>query len=117
MKINSFLVFTVILFCYSFKVNAQQAFTVHVVPSSISSAPAVHSGAFALRDGKWIFIGGRLDGIHSMQGGSAFPLFSRNDSIFVVDPFLDTCYAASAHQFPAYLFEALCSTNMEYYQD
>src|SRR4051794_20968721 len=82
--------------------DAQQAFTVHVVPTSITAVPAVHSGAFAMRNSKWIFIGGRLEGLHDMQGGQAFPVQGRNDSIFVVNPGQNTYQAVSAHQLPQY---------------
>jgi hypothetical protein len=96
---------------------SQQPFTVHVIPSAITAVPAIHSGAFASRGNKWIFIGGRRDGLHIMQAGSAFPTSQRNDSIFIVDPIANTYQAVSARQFPAYTWEALCSSNMQYIQD
>src|SRR5205085_474417 len=96
---------------------SQQPFTVHVVPSAITAVPAIHSGAFASRGGKWIFVGGRRDGLHIMQAGSAFPTSQRNDSIFVVDPVANSYQAVSSRQFPAYTWEAMCSSNMQYFQD
>ena len=96
---------------------SQQAFTVHVVPSAITAVPGIHSGAFANHSGKWIFIGGRIDGIHTMQANMAFPTSGRNDSIFIVDPDLNLYTAVSATSLPRSIYEALCSSNMEYYQD
>ncbi len=96
---------------------SQQAFTVHVVPSAITAVPGIHSGAFANHSGKWIFIGGRIDGIHTMQANMAFPTSGRNDSIFIVDPVLNTYEAVSATTLTGLMYEALCSSNMEYFQD
>jgi hypothetical protein len=95
----------------------QQAFTVHVLPSVISAVPPVHSGALAIRNGKWIFIGGRIDGMHIMQANMAFPGFGKNDSVFVVDPVSNTYVAANLQQLPALVKDALTSANMEYIQN
>src|SRR6266571_2244546 len=75
--------FFILLVNYS---SAQQNFSVSVVPSPITAVPAIHSCAFAEWNGKWIFIGGRKDGLHNFGGGVAFDVFGRNDSAFVVDP-------------------------------
>jgi hypothetical protein len=117
MKQLIFILFLLLIFIagnYSF---AQQPFTVHIVPSTITAVPAIHSGALATRGGKWIFIGGRRDGLHIMQAGSAFPKNLRNDSIYVVDPLMNNYKAASITSLPKITWEALSSTNMEYYQD
>jgi Secretion system C-terminal sorting domain len=114
-KIN--LVALIFLFFVFSVSNAQEIFSIHVVPSSITAAPAIHSGAFAVKNGKWIFIGGRRDGMHIMQAGSAFPVNNRNDSIFIVDPAANSYESVSAQPLPRFMFEALCSSNMQYYQD
>ena len=116
MKNNLFRL-TFIVFYLPFLSFSQQAFTVHVVPSSITAAPAAHSGAFALRDGQWFFIGGRSDGMHIMQASQAFPVQLRNDSVFIVDPTANSYKAVSAKQLPGFLFEALCSANMQFFQN
>lgn len=95
---------------------AQQPFGVHIVPSSITAAPAVHSGAYAVRNGYWIFIGGRRDGVHNMQANTAFPFYNRNDSIYVVDPVANTYRSASAQALPGSVFGAICSANMQHVQ-
>lgn len=98
-------------------IKGQQNFNVHIQPSSITNAPAIHSGAFASHNGKWIFIGGRIDGLHIMQANQAFPFYGRNDSVFVVDPIANTIVAASVAQLPAIMFEPLCSSNMQSFQE
>jgi len=116
MKRNSGLL-AAILFLFHAGLFAQDVFTVHLVPSTIQSIPAMHSGAFATWNSKWIFIGGRLDGLHIMQANSAFPTFHRNDSIFVIDPVTDTRWSADATTIPPAIFDAISSSNMEYGQD
>lgn len=96
---------------------AQQSFDIHIQPSALTSAPAIHSGAFAVHNGKWIFLGGRIDGLHIMQANQAFPTFGRNDSVFIVDPVTDTYQAASIAQLPFITYEALGSANMQSYQN
>ncbi len=98
-------------------VNAQQNFDIHVQPSTVTNAPAIHSGAFAVHNGKWIFLGGRIDGLHIMQANQAFGTFGRNDSVFVFDPVANTRMAASVTQLPFIMYEALGSSNMESFQD
>ena len=104
-------------FILSYQLKAQDAFTIHVVPSSITAAPAIHSGAFAMYHGKWIFVGGRIDGLHVMQPNQAFPFYGRNDSVFVVDPILNSYQAANITSLPFILYEALSSSNMQYHQE
>ncbi len=103
---------------FSFQISkAQENFDIHIQHSTITSAPAIHSGAFAVHNGKWIFLGGRIDGLHIMQANQAFPSYGRNDSVFIVDPVANTSVAASLTQLPFIMFEALGSSNMEYYQN
>lgn len=98
-------------------INAQQNFDIHIQPSNITSAPAIHSGAFASYNGKWIFLGGRIDGLHIMQANQAFPFYGRNDSVFVVDPIANTTVSASVAQLPFIMYEPIASSNMQSFQN
>lgn len=95
---------------------AQQPFAIGLQASTIS-VPATHSGAFAERNGKWIFIGGRIDGVHIMQAMMAFPVYGKNDSIYVVDPATNTRYSADATTLPNAIYEAITSSNMQFIQN
>ena len=97
--------------------NAQLNFEIHIQPSTITNAPAIHSGAFAVHNGKWIFLGGRIDGLHIMQANQAFPFYGRNDSVFVVDPLANTTVAATIAQLPFTMYEPIASSNMQSFQD
>jgi hypothetical protein len=109
---NLFLAFC--LFIAANTTNAQQQFSVSINPSPITAVPATHSGAFAEWNDKWIFIGGRKDGLHAFNGGSAFDVFDRNDSAFVVDPVSNIRWSSSLTVLSPMLYEAVCSANLEY---
>jgi hypothetical protein len=106
-----------VLVAFSFFADAQEQFTVSISPAALTSVPALHSGAFTEWNGKWIFIGGRIDGLHNFQAGQAFDAFSRNDSVFVVDPANNTHTSASLSTLYHSMYEAICSSNMEYYRE
>ena len=97
-------------------VFGQQPFAVYLQPS-VLNIPATHSGAFASRNGKWFFIGGRIDGLHIMQAMQAFPAYGRNDSIYIVDPVLNTHVSLDATLLAPDIYQAVTSSNMQYYQD
>lgn len=96
--------------------SGQQPFAVNIQPAGIYGPP-IHSGAFAVWDGKWIFIGGRIDGLHIMQAMQAFPAYGKNDSIYVVDPVLNTYTTLDATALLPDVYQAVTSSNMEFYQD
>lgn len=96
---------------------AQQNFKIKVQPSAITAVPPVHSGSFASYNGKWIFIGGRTNGLHGFLPPFAFPSSGINDSVFIVDPFLNTRISASLSILPDTIREQLSSSNPQYFQD
>lgn len=111
------LLFILIFSGIPFLLVAQQNFGISIQTSSVTAMPPVHSGAFAVANGKWIFVGGRIDGLHLMQSNQAFPPHGRNDSIYVVDPNTNVAQAVDASQLPVSVYEAICSANMQFYQD
>lgn len=87
------------------------------VPVSLSGFPGLHSFAFGQHEGKWLIIGGRLDGIHARQAFAAFPESANNREIFVIDIQASKLWKASVDGLPVNLKEQLQSTNMNFYQD
>jgi hypothetical protein len=98
-----------------FVLPAQQRFTLRLVPSTLTSAPAVHSGAFGEYNGKWFFIGGRKNGIHGFQPPFAFPTSGVNSNIYIVDPATDQSWSADAFTLSDSIREPITSSNMEFY--
>jgi hypothetical protein len=95
-------------------------FTVHLTPVAVSGMPGVQSFASAHYGGKWLIVGGRLDGLHKPSGpgmgGSAFPVSHNNNELIVVDPATQQKWSASLTSFPADIREQLSSTNTQYIQ-
>ncbi len=112
-----FLVFlTLIIFCgkNSF---AQQQFTVDIEEITVPNFPAFHSGAYAELNGKWIFIGGRTNGLHGFHTGDGFPFFGINNTIYVVDIITQDIFSYSADSLSENIREAITSSNMQFYQN
>src|SRR5262245_51506112 len=71
---------------------AMLPFQVDLVEVRFPGAPALHSFAAAEYKGKWLFIGGRTNGIHSFDPLpiNNFPPALANHWVWVVDPILST---------------------------
>lgn len=104
---------------FSLVLTAQNNFNYSVQLDSvaITNLPGVHSFAFAQHNGKWLIIGGRLDGIHARQPFNAFPQTQNNQNILVIDPVNQQFWSSSVGVLPTNLKEQLQSTNMNFYQD
>lgn len=63
-------------------------FDIAIRQSSFVLPAGIHSGSMAVYHGKWIFIGGRTNGLHGFDvpGVNNFPVSKQNILIFVVDP-------------------------------
>ena len=99
------------------EINAQEQFTVQIEPLTITNAPNVHSFSFGkTSDGKWVVLGGRIDGLHQRQPFAAFQVNDNNKSVYVIDPVANQTWSTSISVLQASLFEQLQSTNQEFYQ-
>src|SRR5438876_12005356 len=73
---------------------AQAPFTLEVEQASIPNAPKIHSFAFAQANGKWLFIGGRINGLHGIFTiGTNFEPKYENKYVWVVDPVSGQVYS------------------------
>ncbi|MCH8554367.1 MAG: T9SS type A sorting domain-containing protein [Schleiferiaceae bacterium] len=109
----------ILLFVFSFAGVAQQVapFEVVVAPVSLNQMPGIHSFAFAQHNGKWLLIGGRLDGLHARQPFNAFNAANSNTNLYVFDPTTDSVWSASVSALPTQFSEQLQSTNMNFHQE
>ncbi len=102
-------------FLVPFFLNAQ--FTLKVFPSStLNSTPAIHSGAFTEYNGKWVFIGGRKNGLHGFLPPFAFPTSGVNNMVWVVDPLTNQSWSSAVDSLSVNLREAVGSSNMQFYR-
>ncbi len=67
--------------------SGQVPFQIQLTPLTVPDAPALQSAASAEYGGKWLFIGGRTDGLHGMVPlVNNFPPKYQNKNIIVIDP-------------------------------
>jgi len=113
---NSFTLALLLLFSF---LTAQNNFDyqVQLTPITVPNLPGLHSYAFGQNAGKWLIIGGRLDGIHARQPFNAFPSSNNNTTIYVVDINTLQLWSASLSTLAVGLQEQLQSTNMNFHQD
>lgn len=84
----------------------------------IPNAPAIHSFAFAESNGRWLFIGGRTNGLHGFNAVNSFPKQFSNIYIYVVDPLANITYSRSIFtDLPFAFADQLRSANMQSFQD
>lgn len=106
------------LLIFSLSAFSQTApFNVHMEPMNISGLGGLQSFAWGQHNGKWLIIGGRLDGLHRRQPFAAFDAAGHNNQLIVVDPVAQQKWSAPVSSLPIGLQEQLSSTNMEFYQE
>jgi hypothetical protein len=96
----------------------QDTFNRNVVfePIEIADLPGLHSYSAAQHDGKWLVIGGRLDGLHARQPFASFPESQNNTDVYVIDPVNLEFWSASVNVLPVAIAEQMQSTNMCFHQ-
>lgn len=98
--------------------SQSEPYTIELEQVNLPGSPAIHSFAFAQSNGKWLFIGGRINGLHGFDAGTAFPKQYSNKNIFVVNPSTSQTWSRSIFTDLNYLVaDPLRSTNMQFYQD
>lgn len=82
-----------------------------------TTIPGLHSFAFAQAGDKWLFIGGRTNGLHGLNSNSGFPPEYKNDAAIVIDTTTWNFYRADLNQLPKNIADPMRSTNMQYIQN
>lgn len=98
---------------------AQSApYTIEVEQVLMPNAPKLHSFAFAQSGGKWLFIGGRFNGLHGFSLGISFPPKYQNRYAWVVDPSTGQTWSVNLYSsLSISKADPLRSMNMQFYQD
>ena len=89
---------------------------VELEPITIKNLKGVQSFAFGQANGKWLIIGGRIDGLHRRQPFAAFSPDGNNQELVVIDPVQGKKWSSSFSVLPVNIQEQLSSTNMQFYQ-
>jgi len=92
-------------------------FNIQLQPLSVPGTGGLQSFAYGQHGGKWLLIGGRLDGLHRRQPFASFDLAGHNNQLLVIDPVTQQQWTAPLTSLPAALQEQLSSTNMQFYQN
>jgi len=95
----------------------QNNFDIFIEPFQINNLGGVQAFAFGQSEGKWLILGGRLDGLHRRQPWASFDIAGHNNQLIVVDPISEQTWSASLSSLPVGIQEQLSSTNMEFHQD
>lgn len=115
---NTLIFVWILLFSHTLKAQTDQFnYAVSLNPITIANLPGLHSFVVAQSGGKFLVMGGRLDGLHARQPFNAFGATNNNTNIFVVDVNNAQFWTASVNTLPTNLNEQLQSTNLNFYQD
>jgi len=97
--------------------SEEAPFEIELNSITIPELGGLQSYAFGQADGKWLLVGGRLDGLHKRQPWASFDIAGHNNQLIVIDPIAKSTWSANIKFLRASLQEQLSSTNMEFYQD
>lgn len=91
-------------------------FGIELESIKINNLGGLQAYAFGQHNGKWLVVGGRLDGLHRRQPWAAFDAAGHNNQLIVIDPELKKQWSTSLSSLPTSIHEQLSSTNMEFIQ-
>lgn len=94
------------------------SFLLEIEEVTVSNAPAIHSMAHAEHNDLWLFVAGRVDGLHVLlPNPNPFPPNQSNNSILVYDQASDQLWTASLDELPDAVADPLRTTNGQFWQD
>lgn len=106
------------LILFSFSLYSQSTpFNIYIEPMNIEGLGGIQAYAFGQHNGKWLIVGGRLDGLHRRQPFAAFDIAGHNTQLIVVDPATSQKWTTSIASLSVQMQEQLKSTNMQFYQE
>ncbi|MCE2681638.1 MAG: T9SS type A sorting domain-containing protein [Cryomorphaceae bacterium] len=109
--------FSVFIFIYSMLTAQVVPFNVALEPMDIPNLGGIQAYAFGQHNGKWLIVGGRLDGLHRRQPFAAFDVAGNNNQLIVIDPVTAQKWSAPLSSLSVNLQEQLSATNMEFHQE
>lgn len=92
-------------------------FNIYLDPMTIPDIGGLQAFTFGQQGGKWLILGGRLDGLHRRQPFATFDQAGHNNQIIVIDPVSQQKWSAPLSSLAVSLQEQLSATNMEFFQD
>jgi hypothetical protein len=92
-------------------------FSIYLEPVTVPAIGGLQSFAYGRHDGKWLILGGRLDGLHRRQPFATFDIAGHNNQLIVIDPVNLQEWSAPLTSLPVAMQEQLSSTNMQFHQE
>lgn len=92
-------------------------FQISLEPLNIKGLEGIQTCVIGQHEGKWLIMGGRLDGLHRRQPWATFDVEGQNRLIIVVDPVAGERWSLPLTSLPVPIQEQLSSTNMEFFQE
>ncbi|MEZ5047467.1 MAG: hypothetical protein R2831_10800 [Chitinophagaceae bacterium] len=92
-------------------------FSIAIEPLSINGVGGLQAFAFGQDNGKWLVMGGRLDGLHLRQPFASFDVAGNNNMLHVIDPVNMQHWSAPLTSLSINLQEQLSATNMQFHQE
>jgi hypothetical protein len=92
-------------------------FELRLEPASINLPGGIQAFAFGQSNGKWLIVGGRLDGLHRRQPFAAFDAAGHNTQLWVIDPLSGQTWQSPLTSLSAGISEHLSSTNAQFHQE
>lgn len=118
MKKASITITICIILVFIIQAKAQTIpFQIALEPITFMGLDGIHSFAYGQHDGKWLIIGGRIDGLHRRQPWATFDTAGQNKNLIVIDPEAQQWWSAPLSSLPVGMQEQLSSTNMEFHQN
>jgi len=99
---------------------ADLPFEVELVERTFPAMPGLHSFAWAEHDGKWLFVTGRVDGLHPIVTAvepDVFPAEQANHDIWVVDLDQARVWSRPLSELPDAVADPLRVTNAQFHQE
>ncbi len=103
-----------VFFVVSDVIAQQVPFTVEIEPVIAGPLPKMHSFAFAQSGSKWLFVGGRTNGLHGFSTNDSFDVIYASDVITVIDTATWSWYSSPLGVLPTAVADPLRTTNMQY---
>lgn len=111
-------IITILFLFFIVEISAQESpFQVLLKSLKIPEVEGLQVFALGQHDGKWLILGGRLDGLHRRQPWASFDEAGMNTQIIVIDPENKQKWTAPLTSLPIEMQEQLSSTNMQFQQN
>lgn len=92
-------------------------YTIEIEDVTQDELSGLHSAAFAQWEGWWVFIGGRVGGLHGFFPFTAFPENEANANIWLIDPETGDAHTFGVDVLNIPFHDPLKATNPQYAQD